>query len=504
MKEERFSLGSLDLAKGAVILNAWSMPDVPSAQTYADTFRACVSLLFTADSYVLQRNAARQLTEGGAQPPPGDWFKNFQSPTLGDKLQIAREIDASGNPGLGIVGPDVRVAPVYEAALYAVRSVYRHWRRVSPDSVLILPGAAEVAGNPWALVVAVVGVAAAAGLTWWGTDANEKAAEVAKLSAGLAAQTDQYIRDLQIRVAAGAPLPPPPPPLDKTAYQERSYNWWIAGAGVLAGGALAYAGYRAFSGGGGGGGSRAMVPARSNPSPRRRASARKALPAPRRRRRVRINTPCGVRSAVDRTKPKRKPRRSKPRRSNPIRSGYSRATIRANVRKLIREGKPADQAAAIALEEARRAYRERHPSGPLPAYLRKPKRRATAATARRLRRKNPAKKASRRKTSARRTRKRSAATGTSGSSARAARRKKRARSAKPTSSKRRAPVRRTAKRRAGSARAERRASGARRKNASPRRARSGRKRAGTSRSTRARAPARGARRRGTRARSRTR
>jgi hypothetical protein len=58
-------------------------------------------------------------------------------------------------------------------------------------------------------------------------------------------------------------------------------------------------------------------------------------------------------------------------RSNPLVRGYSREAISANVSREMHRGRPQDQALAIALATARRAFRERFPGRRLPAYLRR-------------------------------------------------------------------------------------------------------------------------------------
>ena len=54
----------------------------------------------------------------------------------------------------------------------------------------------------------------------------------------------------------------------------------------------------------------------------------------------------------------------------PLIEGYSREAISANIRREMHRGADQDQAVAIALNTARRAYRARHPRGRLPAHLR--------------------------------------------------------------------------------------------------------------------------------------
>lgn len=56
----------------------------------------------------------------------------------------------------------------------------------------------------------------------------------------------------------------------------------------------------------------------------------------------------------------------------PLIHGYSEASIAENIGEMVASGRHSSaQAAAAAFGEARRAYREKHPRGPLPEYLRK-------------------------------------------------------------------------------------------------------------------------------------
>lgn len=56
--------------------------------------------------------------------------------------------------------------------------------------------------------------------------------------------------------------------------------------------------------------------------------------------------------------------------ANPLKRGYSRATVTANIRELMAANvRSGSQAVAIALSEARKAYRKRHARGPFPAHL---------------------------------------------------------------------------------------------------------------------------------------
>jgi hypothetical protein len=56
---------------------------------------------------------------------------------------------------------------------------------------------------------------------------------------------------------------------------------------------------------------------------------------------------------------------------NPIKSGYSKATVSANIEKLMREGRKQKQAIAIAIHSARQSYRKKYPRGAYPHWLAK-------------------------------------------------------------------------------------------------------------------------------------
>ena len=56
----------------------------------------------------------------------------------------------------------------------------------------------------------------------------------------------------------------------------------------------------------------------------------------------------------------------------PLIHGYSRRSISANIRAMMHEGRPQDQAVAIALKTAREAFETRHPKRRLPANLAAP------------------------------------------------------------------------------------------------------------------------------------
>jgi len=55
----------------------------------------------------------------------------------------------------------------------------------------------------------------------------------------------------------------------------------------------------------------------------------------------------------------------------PLVYGYSKSAISSNIAMLIREGRSRAQASAVALKTAREAWREKHPVGALPHYLRR-------------------------------------------------------------------------------------------------------------------------------------
>src|SRR5579864_739754 len=93
-----------------------------------------------------------------------------------------------------------------------------------------------------------------------------------------------------------------------------------------------------------------------------------------RRRAVGTESDAAVRWQVDLAKSEGRFVRHEPdqgRMFNPLVRGYSRGAIAANIRREIHAGRDQDQAVAIALATARRAYRSRHPRGRLPAQLRR-------------------------------------------------------------------------------------------------------------------------------------
>ena len=55
----------------------------------------------------------------------------------------------------------------------------------------------------------------------------------------------------------------------------------------------------------------------------------------------------------------------------PLKRGWSPDVIAQNVQMLRREGREADQAVAIAYNQARESFKARNPGKPLPKHLRK-------------------------------------------------------------------------------------------------------------------------------------
>jgi hypothetical protein len=55
----------------------------------------------------------------------------------------------------------------------------------------------------------------------------------------------------------------------------------------------------------------------------------------------------------------------------PLRSGSSESVLRANIAEEVRSGRSAEQAVAMSLRSARKAWRRSHPTGPFPHHLRR-------------------------------------------------------------------------------------------------------------------------------------
>lgn len=54
----------------------------------------------------------------------------------------------------------------------------------------------------------------------------------------------------------------------------------------------------------------------------------------------------------------------------PLKKGYGEKTLHENIGVLVKEGKPRNQASAIAFKQGREAFFKRFPHGALPGYLR--------------------------------------------------------------------------------------------------------------------------------------
>jgi hypothetical protein len=224
-------------------------------------------------------------------------------------------------------------------------------------------------GYVWPIAFAVVGVAAAGAGYFWGTDKNEKEAEVKSLA--IYGHVAEYLANIDARLLAGQPVPPPPANIQAIAAEERNYPYWLLGAGAALGGAAAlgivyalrprysYARSAQVTPP-----SRRLPAAKRNPSrPRRRATTRRA--------RARA-VPPGIKAP-------RRARRAR-RASNPLKSGYSKSTVNANIAQLLREGRPRSQASAAALRSARAAWKVKHGRKALPAHLKPKKKNPTSRT----------------------------------------------------------------------------------------------------------------------------
>jgi len=267
--------------------------------------------------------------------------------------------------------------------------------------------AAEL-GYVWPVAVAVVGLAAVGAGYFWGTDRNEKMAEVENLKTY--AHVAEYMENINAHMLAGQPIPPPPEPIKRMADTEREYPYWALGAGLVLGGLASYGVYQVLripktttvA-------SRQLTTRRANPAkrkaaprkatPKRKAPPKKATPkrkappkkaTPKRKAPPKKATPkrkAAPKKATPKRKappkkatPKRKaaPRKATPKRKappkkkNPLKAGYSQRTISANISRLRAEGKPPSVATAAALRSARVAWQSKHGKKTLPPHL-KPK-----------------------------------------------------------------------------------------------------------------------------------
>ena len=353
-----------DSLAGQTVLGDWKRG--VTAHTYAENLRGLVELLAGAERLDLLQAGA--LSSGS--------ISEVMAPTIGDKRAQA----VSRMPGIAVFDLDSTPenfraqtfsACAYLAALNAARRLYYGSRDVAMvEPSLALPETAEAA-IPVIIALTLVGIAAVAGATWYGVDKNEKSAEVQKFAAQATAEVDAYIKDLQIRVAAGQPLPPPPKSIVTAAKAEATSRIGLIATGVVLG-SVAVAGLMHFT---------EKTPAtRTNPrriAPRRRNTHAKPVAA-----------------ARTRTAAKRRTKR------NPIKAGYSRATISHNVAAQMKEGASQPQAVAISLRSARESFKARHPGKRLPAHLHtksNPKKKTTTRTKKRAPKKNPKKKSTSKK-----------------------------------------------------------------------------------------------------------
>ena len=201
--------------------------------------------------------------------------------------------------------------------------------------------AAEL-GYVWPVAVAVVGLAAVGAGYFWGTDRNEKMAEVENLKTY--AHVAEYMENINAHMLAGQPIPPPPEPIKRMADTEREYPYWALGAGLVLGGLASYGVYQVL-----------RIP-KTTTVASRQLTTRRANPAKRK-------------AAPRKATPKRK---APPKKKNPLKAGYSQRTISANISRLRAEGKPPSVATAAALRSARVAWQSKHGKKTLPPHL-KPK-----------------------------------------------------------------------------------------------------------------------------------
>jgi hypothetical protein len=195
--------------------------------------------------------------------------------------------------------PEVAVG--YLAAQRSVESVYYTARRVNAEAATLeIPTVPAVAPL---IVVAItaVGISAVAAGTWFAGESEGRKVELKKHEVSVMAQVDLYLRDLQTRIAAGAPLPQPPGNMILAAEAQKHSTVAWAAVGILLGGAAAAGGILGLR--------RANRPPPLASNPRRpalRSSTRRAraLPAPAPKRR----NPAA---------PKRRNQAAPKRRSNP-------------------------------------------------------------------------------------------------------------------------------------------------------------------------------------------
>ena len=258
------------------------------------------------------QDAERLIAVAALAGKPAEWPKvlTSQSNSVGGHERDAR--------AAGVLVP-------YLAMQQAVRQIYRSSRPAVAPAMSLAVQQSQLA--PWALVLAVTGIGAAAVVAWKAVDGW---ADVQRAEAVTLAQTDAYLRDVQLRISKGQPVPTTHPPwIDALAQRASVGPWLIGGTAVLAAG-VGVAGA-------------VMVQRQQRQRPAAATNPRRS--APRRARRRQNPAP------------------------NPLKPGYSQPTVSANIADLQRAGYSPPQSAAIALRSARSSYREGHPTGAYPAHL---------------------------------------------------------------------------------------------------------------------------------------
>lgn len=275
----------------------------------------------------------------------------------------------AGIPVLGATDKELdevpdEVAAGYRATRRTLTSLVATARHVSPDAPTIDVPATVPGVVPIIIALTVVGVAAVVGTTWFAIEASQDKVELEKHRITVLSQVDLYLKDLQARIAAGAPLPDPPSPVVAAAEADSVSGPIMLGAGLLLGAAAVGGAVYALR--------KPSAPTyATNPArPRLRSSARRRSSSPRAAYRRRPSSPRSSAAPA----PARKKNARRRRKANPLQKGYSRATVSRNIARERKAGRPAKQAAAMSLRSARAEYRQKHPTGPLPKHLKPTKR----------------------------------------------------------------------------------------------------------------------------------